>query len=83
MIAVDTSALMAIAFNEADAERCMTAIEASSTLLISAGTVAESLIVAGCRNVGLEVASLKDRLCFQNIRAPLADLQTFRLGGRA
>ena len=40
MIAVDTSALMAIVLDEPQAEACMVAIEAADGLLISAGTVA-------------------------------------------
>jgi ribonuclease VapC len=61
---VDTSALMAVVLGEPDAERCMQALEAAETLLISAGTVAEALIVAGRRNVASEVASLIDGLGF-------------------
>ena len=45
MIVVDTSALMAIVLDEPQAETCMAAIEAADGLLISAGTVAEALIV--------------------------------------
>lgn len=46
MIAVDTSALMAIVLNEPKGQACMTAIEQADELLISAGTVTEALIVA-------------------------------------
>lgn len=45
MIVVDTSALMAIILDEPQAEACMTALEADDELLVSAGTVAEALIV--------------------------------------
>ena len=62
MIAVDTSALMAIVLDEPQAETCMVAIEAADGLLISAGTVAEALIVAGRRNVGEEIAALVEGL---------------------
>lgn len=65
MIVVDTSALMAIVLNEADAQACSGAIEAEDGLLISAATVAEALIVAERRNVGLEMASLIDGLGFE------------------
>lgn len=65
MIAVDTSALMAIVLNEAKADACAAALEAEDRLLISAGTVAEALIVAGRRNVGEEVAQLFDGLAFE------------------
>ncbi len=65
MIVVDTSALMAIVLGDPDADRCMAALESADALMISAGTVAEALIVAGRRNVGPEVASLIDGLGFQ------------------
>jgi ribonuclease VapC len=64
MIAVDTSALMAIVLNEKKADACVAALEAEDNILISAGTVAEALIVAARRNVGDEVASLIDGLGF-------------------
>ncbi|MBP7003149.1 type II toxin-antitoxin system VapC family toxin [Amaricoccus sp.] len=65
MIAVDTSALMAILLDEPEADGCMAAIEAADKLLISAGTVAEALIVAGRRNVGEDMAELIDGLGFE------------------
>ncbi len=65
MIAVDTSAIMAIVLDEPEADACIAALEAEGTLLISAGNVAEALIVAGRRNVGEEVASLIERLGFE------------------
>jgi ribonuclease VapC len=64
MIAVDTSALMAIVLNEPDADTCIAALEAEGDILISAGTVAEALIVSARRNVREEVASLIDGLGF-------------------
>ena len=45
MIAVDTSALMAIVLGEPEGEACMIAIEEAEQLLISAGTGAGALIV--------------------------------------
>ena len=57
--------LMAILLDEPEAEPCSTALEAEDELLISAGTVAEALIVAGRRNVGLEMARLIDGLGFE------------------
>jgi len=65
MIVVDTSALMAIVLDEPQAEACMAAIEVADGLLISAGTVAETLIVAGRRNVGEEAAVLIEGLGFE------------------
>src|SRR5208282_137424 len=64
MIAVDTSALMAIVLNESEAGACIAALEAEDDILISAGTVAEALIVSARRNVGPKVASLIDGLGF-------------------
>jgi len=64
MIAVDTSALMAIVLNEPEADACIAALEAEDAILISAGTVAEALIVSAQRNVGSEVAGLIDGLGF-------------------
>lgn len=65
MIAVDTSALMAIVLNEPEAEACIGALEGEEELLISAGTVAEALIVSGRRNVGEEVEKLIEELGFE------------------
>jgi ribonuclease VapC len=65
MIAVDTSALMAILLDEPDAERCIAALTAHSGVLISAGTLAECLIVAARRNVGDEMAALLDGFGFE------------------
>ena len=65
MIAVDTSALMAIILDEVSAEACIAAIEAEDRLLISAGTVAEALIVAERRGLGAEMNALIDGLGFE------------------
>lgn len=67
MIAVDTSALMAIVLDEPEADACIAALEAEDEILISAGTLAEALIVSARRNVGAEVASLIDGLGFDVI----------------
>lgn len=65
MIAVDTSALMAIVLGEPEADACIAALEAEDDIVISAGTVAEALIVSAQRNVGQEVAQLIDGLRFE------------------
>ncbi|MBV8455155.1 MAG: type II toxin-antitoxin system VapC family toxin [Acetobacteraceae bacterium] len=62
MIAVDTSALMAVVFDEPEADACIAVLEAEGEIVISAGTVAEALIVAARRNVGEEMATLIDGL---------------------
>ncbi|ESZ38060.1 type II toxin-antitoxin system VapC family toxin [Mesorhizobium sp. M0761] len=65
MIVVDTSALMAIVLAEPQSSACIAALEAEDDILISAGTVAEALIVADRRNVGEEMAGLIDGLGFE------------------
>lgn len=65
MIAVDTSALMAIVLDEPEAEACMAVLETEQDVLISAATLAEALIVSGRRNVDEEVASLIEGLGFE------------------
>jgi ribonuclease VapC len=67
MIAIDTSALMAIVLGEADAGACMRILETEPEVLISAGTVAEALIVAARRNVAEEMTKLIDGLGFDII----------------
>ena len=65
MIVVDTSALMAILLDEPEAERCIASLEAQADVLISAGTLAEALVVAGRRNLGREMTSLVEDLGFE------------------
>jgi ribonuclease VapC len=65
VIAVDTSALMAIVRNEPQAQACISVLESESEVLISGGTLAEALIVAGRRNAGSRMQELVDRLDFQ------------------
>jgi ribonuclease VapC len=67
MIAVDTSALMAIVLGEAEADACIAALEIEDDILISAATIAEALIVAARRNVGDEMAKLIDGLGFNAV----------------
>ena len=64
MIAVDTSALMAIVLDEPQAAACVAALEAEQQIVISAATVAESLIVAAHRNVGEGMSRIVDGLGF-------------------
>jgi ribonuclease VapC len=72
MIAVDTSALMAIVLNEPEADACIAALASEDDLLISAGTVAEALIVSARRNVGEELARLIDGLGFEIVTVTAA-----------
>jgi ribonuclease VapC len=87
MIAVDTSALMAIVLDEPEAEACIAALEAEDELLILAGTVAEALIVSARRNVDAEVTSLIDRLGFDVVSVTPASArriaEAYRLWGAA
>jgi ribonuclease VapC len=72
MIAVDTSALMAIVLDEASAQDCAAALAGEDRLLISAGTVAEALIVAERRQVGDEMVMLIDGLGFEIVSVTAA-----------
>lgn len=65
MIAVDTSALMAVILGETTGGRCIDALAVEPRVLISAGTVAEASIVAAHRNVAKEMARLIDGLGFE------------------
>jgi ribonuclease VapC len=58
VIVVDTSALMAIVLDEALAEACSAVLESAGATSMSAGTLAEALIVAGRRGVAREMETL-------------------------
>ncbi len=63
MMVVDTSAIMAILLNEPEADACIAALEGEEgAIVMSSGTLAETLIVAGRRNVGTEAQRLIDGL---------------------
>lgn len=62
MIAVDTSALMSIVFDEPSSNVCIVALAAESKILMSAGTFAETLIVSSRQGVGDDMATLIDGL---------------------
>jgi ribonuclease VapC len=64
MIVVDTSALMAIVLGESEADACISVLEAETDVLVSAGTVAEALIVAARRGVAAEMSILIEELGF-------------------
>ena len=65
MIAADTSALMAILLSEPEADACTAILESEAHVLISAGTVAEAMIVGRRRNLGEEMAALIEDLAFE------------------
>ena len=62
MIAVDSSALMAILLDEPDAADCADALASNHPVLISAATVAEALIVAHGRGARAQMEALIDGL---------------------
>lgn len=66
---------MAIVLGEVDADACIDALVAEQELVISAGTVAEALIVAGRRDLGEEVARLIDGLGFEIISVTAATVR--------
>jgi len=72
MIAVDTSALVAILLKEPEAGRCLAAIAAEGEILLSAGTSAEALIVATRRGFGVEMAELIAAFGFQIVAVTAA-----------
>lgn len=58
MIVIDTSALLAILLNEAEGPACLRVIENAQELTISAGTMAEALIVGGHRKQADDLLAL-------------------------
>lgn len=65
MIAVDTSALMAVLLEEKSGAACRKALESTDQLLMSATTLAEALVVAGGRGVQAKMRRLIDELPFE------------------
>jgi ribonuclease VapC len=61
VIVVDTSAFMAILNGEAESDACIGILAQVANVLISAGTMAEALIVAFARGFGEEMLALFDR----------------------
>jgi len=86
MIAVDTSALMALLLGEAAADAIADALETADTLIISAGTVAEALIVAERRGLEQEMRALIDGLGMEvapvNAAAAAAIAQAYKRWGK-
>ena len=79
MIVVDTSALMAIALNESQAEACAAVLAVESEAAISAATLAEALIVAGRRDRAEEVAAIIFLLAFEVV--PVTEASAQRVAG--
>lgn len=72
MIALDTSALMAIVLNEPEADACIAALETEDEVLISAASVAEALVVAARRNLRIVVENMIDELALEIVPVTLA-----------
>lgn len=62
MIVVDTSALMAVLLNEPEADECSEILIGQDMLMMSAGTLAEALVVADQRGLGSEMRALVEGL---------------------
>ncbi len=62
MIAIDTSALIAILLDEPDATRCLAALDQVDDVCIAAPTVTEAMIVAARRTILPRLEELFDRL---------------------
>jgi ribonuclease VapC len=78
MIAVDTSALVAIVLREATAADCIESLAAEASPLISAGTMVEALVVAARRNVVAEMTRLLGEVAFKVI--PVTEAAARRIG---
>ena len=72
MIAVDTSALMAVLLDEPETAACAEALSTNDRIVVSAGTVSEALIVAERRGLGVEMAELIDGLGLEIVNVTLA-----------
>lgn len=62
MIAIDTSALVCVLQREPEAQACADLLEADNELVMSAGTLAEALIVARGKGIAKEMAALIEGL---------------------
>lgn len=58
MIAIDTSAIMALLLNEAEADVCAAVLGSDDALIMSSGTLTETLIVALRRNYSRQAERL-------------------------
>lgn len=79
MIVIDTSAVIAITTGEPTANACISAVRQQNHVAISAGTVAESMIVASARGVTREVIRLIDDADIEVV--PVTDASARRIGG--
>lgn len=77
MIAVDTSALIAILLREPEAESCNDALKSNDSIIMSAGTLSEALVVAVPRGVTAELTQLIEELEIEVI--PLTKASAYRV----
>lgn len=77
MIVVDTSAFMAVVLDEPAAEACSDIMARADEIVISAGTLAEALIVAGRRNLGPAMERLISGLGCQVV--PVTEHDAFKV----
>lgn len=75
MIAVDTSALMAIVLGEERGEACAAALKTDDDVIVSAGTIAEALVVAAGRNVSAQMLRLIEELGMEVVPLTLGSAQ--------
>lgn len=73
MIVIDTSALMAVAQREPEAEACIRVLDEAGDLLMSAATFAEALIVSARRGAGSEMSALLTRIAVAVVPVTEAD----------
>ena len=72
MIAVDTSALIAILANEPQAPSCRKIFESEELILVSAGTVLEALIVAARRGMSNQMSTILSAITVKIVDVTLA-----------
>jgi ribonuclease VapC len=86
VIVVDTSAIMAMALEESKAAMCAEALNAADTLLMSAVTKIELLVVANGRGIFAQVETLLAGLPFEIIAVTPASVKgvvdTYRKWGK-
>jgi ribonuclease VapC len=75
MMAVDTSALMAILLEEERGPACAAALKTDDDVIVSAGTVAEALVVAARRNVSAQMLRLIEDLGIEVVPVTLGSAQ--------
>lgn len=78
MIVVDTSALMAIANDEPMAEVCLSALSEEPHALMSAGILAEALIVAAGRGIVQQMTEVVEQLKMEIV--PVTAVTARRIG---